>query len=126
MLKQHTPQREELLQHTFQRQREAGRQQQSPHPPAAHAWLASRSPHTASGQRREATAPVTAIGHENGERDRVTTTGHSDHPGEQGKATTTTGSGQTAATGHARAISEGPLAVRKPPPATPKPLERTQ
>ena len=81
----------------------------------SHAWLASHSPHTASGQIREATAPVTASGHENGERDLVTVTGHSDHPG-----------GQTAATGHTRAISEGPLAVRKPPPATPKPLERTQ
>ena len=53
----------------------------------------------------------------------MTATGHSDHPGEQGKATAVTGSGQTAATGHARAISEGPVAVRKPPPATPKSLE---
>ena len=43
---------------------EAGRQHQSPHPPAAHAWLASRSPQTASGQRRQATAPVTTSGHE--------------------------------------------------------------
>ena len=91
MLKQHTPQREELLQPTFQRQQEAGRQQQSPHPPAAHAWLASRSPYTTSGQRREATAPVTASGHENDERGRVTATGHSDHPGEQAKATAATG-----------------------------------
>ena len=124
MLKQHSPQIEESLLHTFQRQREAGRQQQSPHPPAAHAWLASRSPQTASGLRREATAPVTASGHENGEGDRVTATGHSNHPGEQAKATAATGSGQTAATGHARAFLEGPLAVRKPPPATPKPLER--
>ena len=124
MVEQHTPQREEVLQPTFQRQREAGRQQQSPHPPAAHAWLASRSPHTASGQRREATAPVTASGHENGEKDPMTATSHSDHPGEQAKATAATGSGQLI--GHDRAISEGPLAVRKPPPATPKPLERTQ
>ena len=118
MLKQHSPQIEESLLHTFQRQREAGRQQPSPHPPTAHAWLASHSPMIASGQRREATAPVTASGHENGEGDRVTSTGHSDHPGEQVKVTATTG--------HARAISEGPEAVRKPPLATPKPLERTQ
>ena len=126
MEKQHSPQNEESLLHTFQRQREAGRQQQSPHLPAAHAWLASRSLQTASGQIREAAAPVTASGHENGERDCVTATGHSDHPGEQGKATAVTGSGQTTATGHARTISEGPVAVRKPPLATPKPLERTQ
>ena len=125
-MKQNSPHREESLPHTFQRQWEAGRQQQSPHPPAAHAWLASRSPHTAGGQRREATAPVTASGHENGERDRVTATEHSDHPSKQAKSTAATGSGQTAAIGHARVISEGPLAVRKPPPATPKPLERTQ
>ena len=118
MLKQHSPQKEESLLHTFQRQREAGRQQQSPHPPAAHAWHASRSPQTASGQRREATSYVTASGHEHGEGDRVTATGHSDHPGEKAKA--------AAATGHARAISEGPVVVRKPPPATPKPRERTQ
>ena len=72
------------------------------------------------------TAHVTASGHENGEGDRVTATGHSNHPGEQGKTTAATGSGQTAATGHARAISERPVAVRKPPLATPKPLERTQ
>ena len=100
MLKQHSPQIEESLLHTFQIQREAGRQQQSPYPPAAHAWLASRSPQTASGQRRETTAPV-----ENGEGDHVTATGHSDHPGEQVKATAATGSGH--ATGHARVISEG-------------------
>ena len=58
MLKQHSSHIEESLLHTFQRQREAGQLQQSPHPPAAHAWLASLSPQTASGQRREATAPV--------------------------------------------------------------------
>ena len=126
MLKQHSPQIEESLLHTFQRQREARRPQQSPHPPAAYARLTSCSLQPASGQSREATAPVTASGHENGERDHVTATGHSDHHGEQAKATAATGSGQTVATGHARAISEGPLAVRKPPPATPKPLERTQ
>ena len=57
-----------------------------------------------------------ASGHENGERDRGTAIGHSDTPGEHAKA--------AAAIGHARAVSEGPLAVRKPPPATPKPLER--
>ena len=115
MLTQHSPQIEESLLHTFQRQREAERQQQSPHLPAAHAWLASRSPKIASGQRREATSPMIASGHENGEGDRLTAIGH-----------IATGSGQTAATGHARAISEGPVAVRKPPLATPKPLERTQ
>ena len=85
MLKQHSPPIEESLLHTFQRQREAERQQQLPHPPAAHARLASCSPQTASGQRREATAPVTASSHENSEGDRMTATGHSDHPGEQGK-----------------------------------------
>ena len=69
---------------------------------------------------------MTASGHEYGEGDHVTATGHSDHPGEQGKATAATGSGRRAATGHAKAISEGPVAVRKPPPATPKPLERMQ
>ena len=73
MLKQHSPQIEESLLHTRQRQQEAGRQQQSPHPSAAHARLASCSPQTASGQRREATTPVTASGHQQrrgGSRDR--------------------------------------------------------
>ena len=78
---------------TLQRQWEAGRQQQSPHPPASHAWLASRSPHTESGQRREVTASVIASGHENGERGRGTLIGHSDHHGEHAKATAVTGSG---------------------------------
>ena len=45
-----------------------------PHPPASHAWLASHAPHTASGQRRAATASMTASGHENGERDHATAT----------------------------------------------------
>ena len=85
----------------------------------------ARQPLSPDCERRDA-APVTASGHENSEGDRVTAIGHSDQPGEQAKATAATSSGQTAATGHARAISEGPLAVRKPPPATPKPLERTQ
>ena len=116
---------------THQRQREAGRQQQSPHPPISHAWLASRSPHTASGQRREATAS----GHENGERVRRTAIDHSDHPSEHAKATAVTGSsnsrdrscqsdlgeaasGQKTATGHTettRANAMKPLAVQRPP-----------
>ena len=63
---------------TLQRQRKAGGQQTSPDPTASHAWLASHAPHTASRQRRAATASMTASGHENGERDRVTAIGHSD------------------------------------------------
>ena len=76
---------------------------------------------TASGQRREATATVTASSHESGEGDRVTTTGYVDLPGEAGTANThamtdigpktetshtesgtgMAGSGQKTATGHA-------------------------
>ena len=77
---------------THQRQREGGGQQPSPHPPASHAWLASRSPPTASGQRREGTASVIASGHENGERDRGTAIGHSDPLGEHAKAAAVTDS----------------------------------
>ena len=65
--------------------------EQSPYPPASHAWLASRSPHTASGQRREAIAS----GHENGERGCRTAIGHRDHPDKHAKATAVTGSGNS-------------------------------
>ena len=91
--------------------------------------------HTASRQRREATASVIASGHENGERDRGTAIGHSDHPGEHAKATAATGSGnshdwsrqsdlggaasgQKTATSHpetTKANAMKPLAVQKPP-----------
>ena len=110
---------------TLQRQWEAGRQQPSPHPPASHAWLASRSPHTASGQRREATASVIASSHENGERDRGTAIDHSDHPGEHAKATAATGSGNSRDWLHQSDLG-GAASGQKLPPATPKPLERTQ
>ena len=122
---------------TLQRQREVGGQQLSPHPPASHAWLANRSPHTASGQRKEATASANASGHENGERDRgpIAAIGHSDHPGAHAKAAAVTGSGnsrnrsrqsdlggaasgQKTATVHtetARANTMRPLAVQRPP-----------
>ena len=134
-MKQHSPQREEVLQQHFRDNERRDDRQQSPHPPASHAWLASRSPHTASGQRREATASVIASGHENGERGRETAIGHSDHPGEHAKATAVTGSGnsrdrsrqsdlreaasgQKTATGHTettRANAMKPLAVQRPP-----------
>ena len=80
---------------TLQRQREAGGQQPSPHSPASHAWLASRSPHTASGQRREATASAIVSGHENSERDSGTAIGHSDPPGEHAKVAAVTDSGNS-------------------------------
>ena len=132
MGKQHSPPRR-VTAATLQRQREVGGQQPSPHPHASHAWLASRSPHTANGQRREATASVIASGHENGERD--SGTGHSDHPGEHAKAAAVTGSGnsrdrsrqsdlrgaasgQKTTTGHTetiRAHAMRPLAVQRPP-----------
>ena len=116
---------------TLQRQREAGGQQPSPHPPASRAWLASRSPHTASGQRREATASVIASG---------PAIGHSDHPGEHAKAAAVTGSGnnrdrslqsdlggaasgQQTATSHTeitRANAMKPLAVQRPPTNAPR------
>ena len=67
----------------------------STHPPASHAWLASGSPHTASGQRRAATASVIASGHENGERNRGTTIGHSDPPGKHVKAAAMTDRGNS-------------------------------
>ena len=118
---------------TLQRQREAGGQQPSPHLPASHAWLASRSSHTASGQRREATASVIGSDHENCERDRETAIGHSDPPGEHAKAAAVTdsgnsrdqsrqsgfrgaASGQKTATSHTentRANAMKPLAVRR-------------
>ena len=120
---------------TLQRQWEAGGQQPSPHPPASHAWLTSRSPHTASGQRREATASMIASGHENGETDRGAAIDHSDPPGEHTKAAAVTdssnsrdqtrqsgfrggASGQKTATDHTettRANAMKPLAVRRPP-----------
>ena len=92
-----------------------------PTPSASHAWLASRTPHTASGQRRTATVSMTASSHENSERDRGTAIGHSDPLESKLKLLSWT-TAATAAIGHASEVSEGPLAVRKPPPATPKPL----
>ena len=81
----------------LQRQQELGRQQPSPHPTAAHVWLAVLSPLTANGQRTE------EIVHENDEGDRVTASGHGELPGEQGNENTVDGirSGQKKATGHA-------------------------
>ena len=131
---------------TLQRPRKAGRQQQSPHPPTSHAWLASCSPHTASGQRREATASVIASSHEYRERDSGTANGRSDHPGKHAKATVTTGSdnshgrscqsdlggaasGQKTATGHTettRANTMKPLAVQRPPTTAPRPRKGKQ
>ena len=131
---------------TLQRQQEVGGQQPSPHPPASHAWLTSRSPHTASGQRREATATVNTSGHENGERDRGTAIGYSDHPGEYAKAAAVTkignsrdlsrqrdlggaASGQKTATGHtetARANAMRPLTVQRPPMTAPRPRKGNQ
>ena len=71
------------------------------------------------------TASVIASGHENSERDRGTATGHSDHPGEHAKAAAVTDSGNSRDRSRQSGFG-GPLVVRKPPPATPKPLERTQ
>ena len=139
MVKQHSPQREEVLQQHF---RDNGRldDSKSPHPPSSHAWLASSSPHTASGQRREATASVIASGHENGERGRGTAIGHIDQPGEHGKATAVTGSsnsrdrsrqsdlgeaasGQKTATSHTKTTTANTmksLAVQRPPTTAPR------
>ena len=143
MLKQHSSQIEESLLHTFQRQREAGRQQQSPHPPAAHAWLASRSPQTASGQRREATAPVRK--RRGGSRDgdqsqrrppwRASESYCRDR--QQANSCDRTsqsnlggaGSGQKTATGHTeitRANAMKPLAVQRPPTITQRPFKGKQ
>ena len=146
MVKQHSPQREEVLQQHFRDNGKLDDRQQPPHPPASHSWLASRSPNTTSGQRREATTSVIASGHENGERGRRTATGHSDHPGEHAKATAVTGSGnsrdrslqsdlgeaasgQKTATGHTettRANVIKPLAVQRPPTTAPRPRKGRQ
>ena len=102
------------LQQAPQRQQEPGRQSPSPHPPAAHIWLAILSPLTTNSQRREeivhGTASghendegdrLTASGHENDEGDRLTANGHDDLPDEQGiaNAVDVIGSGQKTATG---------------------------
>ena len=99
---QYPPQQEEPLWLTLQRQREPGRQSQSPHPPVAHVWLAGLYPLTANSQRKEVTASVTASGHESGEGDRATTSGHGDLPDEQGiaNAPAETSSDQKIAAGH--------------------------
>ena len=72
-------------------------------PPVAHVWLVSFSPLTANGQKEEATAPETAIGHESGEGDRVTVSGHGDIPDEQRivNAPVMIGSAPKNTTGHA-------------------------
>ena len=146
MVKQHSPQREEVPQQHFRDNGRLDGRQQSPHPPTSHAWLASRSPHTASRQRREATASVIASGHENGERGRGAAIGHGDHPGEHAKATAVTSSGnsrdrscqsdlgeaasgQKTATGHTettRANAMKPLAVQRPSTTAPRPRKGKQ
>ena len=146
MGKQHSPTKRGVTAATLQRQWEVGGQQPSPHPPASYAWLASRSPQTASGQRREATASVNASGHENGERDRGTMIGHSEHPGEHAKAVAMTASGnsrdqsrqsdlggaasgQKTATGHTettRVNAMRPLVVQRPPTTAPRPRKGKQ
>ena len=96
---------------------EPGRQPPSAHPPVAHAWFVVFSPLTASGQRTEVTALVTASGHECGKGDRVTACGHADLPDEHGNANTPTetDSGHNTATGHlARANMTRSTVVRRP------------
>ena len=67
------------------------------------------------------TASVIASGLENGERDRRTAIGHSDHA----KATGVTGSGNSCDRTRQSDLG-GAGSGQKPPPATPKPLWRTQ
>ena len=138
MVKQHSPQREQLLQQHF---RDNGRLDDS----NSHHTLPHLTPGSPAAlpipraDRREATASVITSGHENGERDRGTVIGHSDHPGEHAKATAVTGSGnshdrsrqsdlggaasgQNTATGHTeatRANAMKPLAVRRLPATAP-------
>ena len=145
MGKQHSPQRG-VTAATLQRQWEAGGQQPSPHPPASHACLASRSLHTASGQRREVTASVIASGHENCERIAGPRSVTATTPGEHSKAAAVTGSGnsrdrsrqsdvgrdassQKTATGHTettRANAMKPLAVQRPPTTAQRPCKGKQ
>ena len=113
--KQHPPLQEEPLQPTLQR-REPERQQQSPHPPAAHAWIASFFSVTASGQRKEGNVN----GHENGDGDHVTATGHDELPGERGPQVPTPGlvSVKRPRPVMARVIPIRPVAVRRQQPVT--------
>ena len=68
------PQREKTLQpHSRDNGRMGDKKKTSTHHTATHAWLASHPPDTASGQRRAASASMTASGHEKrreGSRDR--------------------------------------------------------
>ena len=142
MVKQHSPQSEEVLQQHF---RDNGRLDDSnSHPTLLH--LTPGSPAALPIQRREATASVIASGHENGERGRGTAIGHSDHPGEHAKATVATSSsnsrdwshqsdlgevtsGQKTATGHTettRANAMKLLVVLGPPTTAPRPRKGKQ
>ena len=89
----------------------------------------------------EAEASLIASGQENGERDRGTANGHSDHPGEHAKAAAVTSSrnshyrsrqsdlggaasGQKTATGHTettRANAMKSLVAQRPPTTAPRP-----
>ena len=107
---------------TIQRQQEPGRQSPSPHPPVAHAWFVVFSRLTASGQRTEVTALVTASDHESGKGDHVT----DDLPDEHmdANALTETDSGQKPQPVTPRAVQARPAAVRIPQPVTPGHLAR--
>ena len=121
MGKQHSPQREELLQQQF---RDNGR----PGDSNCHHTL----PHLTPGSPAALPIPLADRGEK---RPLAITKTAREIAGPRSVTATTLAStlkllpwpaAATAAIGHARAISEGPLAVRKPPPATLKPLERTQ
>ena len=105
----HASQKEETQEQMIQRQQEPGRQSPSPHPPVAHAWFVVFSPLTASGQRTEVTALVTASGHERGKGDPRQTYGRERPHRDRQRAKAATGhaeSGQNTTTGHARTPSK--------------------
>ena len=124
MRKQHSSQRGDTAA-TLQRQWKAGGQQTSPHPPTSHAWLASRTPHTASRQRRTATVTMTASGHEKRREGSLDRYRSQRPPGEQAEVAAVNDSSNHRNRSRQRGIGGAASGQKKPPPATLKPLERT-
>ena len=139
MRKQHSPKERRHCSHTSEITEGWGTTN-VPTPYRTSRLLASRAPDTASGQRRAATASMTASGHEKrreGSNDRkrsqrtpgeqakaaaVNDSGHSSHRSRQ-SSFGGVASGQKTATGHTettRANAVKPLAVRRLPTITPR------
>ena len=119
------PQREETLQPHPRNNGRMGDKKTSTHHPATHAWLASHPPATASGQRRAATASMTASGHEKRREGSCDRKWSQRTPGKQAKAAAVSDSSKSRYRSRQSGVGGVASGQTDHHPAPPRPLERT-